>query len=348
MSIDNEIETIRKALEAELDIEVKVALFGQPGAGKSSLVNAIVGSKVAAVGVETDKTVEASEPIHFNGLVFVDLPGYGTAMFPKETYFTKFDLTEYDLFLCVSSGKLHQADTEFFQRLADMGKECVFVINKHDELWEDGVSIEELERRKVADIHKHVGEQVDVVFTSCRTKKGMEDLNNKIKDSLAGAKRERWVRSAHAYSQQFLDEKKKSCEKSIAIASWVAAANGANPIPGVNVAVDVSVLLTMFESIRNDFGLTEQKMDQMIRMGVPAVAPIAERLVLYATSEGIVLLLRQFAGRAAAKEFARYIPFVGQAVSAGLGYAITSNAGAWYLEECHKIASEILKQDLQI
>lgn len=159
MGIDKEAKAIRQKLDAETSATVSIALFGQPGAGKSSLINKIVGKKVAEVGVETDKTVTAAS-YECNGLNFVDLPGYGTSNFPKESYFDKFKISEFDLFLCVTSGKLHQADTEFFQELSKRGKVCIFVVNKHDELWEDGVSIEELERRKKEDIEKHVGKRL--------------------------------------------------------------------------------------------------------------------------------------------------------------------------------------------
>jgi predicted GTPase len=51
MSIDNEVKNIRSKL-SEMDKSiVKVALFGQPGAGKSSLINKIVGKDIAEVDV---------------------------------------------------------------------------------------------------------------------------------------------------------------------------------------------------------------------------------------------------------------------------------------------------------
>jgi len=97
--IEDELEKIRKKLDEMEKIEVKIALFGQPGAGKSSLINKIIGKKAAEVGVETDKTVELEWYEH-NGLQFADLPGYGTKNFPKESYFNKFDIEQFDLF-CV-------------------------------------------------------------------------------------------------------------------------------------------------------------------------------------------------------------------------------------------------------
>jgi GTP-binding protein EngB required for normal cell division/uncharacterized protein (DUF697 family) len=346
MSIHDEVEAIRRKLDEENRTTVSVALFGQPGAGKSSLINAILGQRVAEAGVETDKTVSAAS-YEAKGLRFVDLPGYGTKNFPKETYAEKFDIKQFDLFLCVTSGKLHQADTEFFRELGQIGKVCIFVVNKHDDLWEDGVSIEELERRKIADICKHVGNSVRVVFTSCRKGTGLDALNVEIQRNLDGAKQERWARGAKAYSSSFLASKKIACEKYVAYAAAAAAANGINPVPGVDVAVDISIILKLFKEIRDDYGLSDSFLVNLKQSSIPAVGRLANNVVQYAVKEGIMILLKSFAGRQVVKSVAKYIPFVGQAIAAGIGYAITSNVGNSYLDDCHKLAEEILSNKLK-
>ena len=287
MSIHDEAEKIRRKLEEENNNIVSIALFGQPGAGKSSLINKIVGKKLADVGVETDKTVDASS-YEVNGLRFVDLPGYGTKNFPKENYFDRFNINQFDLFLCVISGKLHQADTEFFQELTRRGKVCIFVFNKHDQLWEDGVSIEELERIKIEDIRSHVGKPVKVIFTSCRNNKGLDDLIIEIQSNLDGAKRERWNRNAKAYSHQFLQDKRESCEKYVKIAAAVSAANGINPIPGAGIDVDLSILFKLFSEIRESYGLSDDFLENnLTKTAIPVVSQLATNVVQYATEKGL-------------------------------------------------------------
>ncbi|WP_157991678.1 GTPase [Caldimonas tepidiphila] len=347
MTIDQQAQQIRRRLEEERAATVSVALFGQPGAGKSSLINRLVGHKVTEVGVETDKTVDAARYEH-NGLVLVDLPGYGTQRFPKAGYAEQFRIRELDLFLCVTSGKLHQADTELFQELRRLGKACIFVVNKHDELWEEGVETHELERRKRADIERHVGAGVPVVFTNCRLRTGLDTLQQLIAENLEAAKRERWMRGARAYSAEFLVAKHAACEKYVATAAAASAANGLNPVPGADVAVDIGILVRLFSEIREGYGLSSERLGLLRQSTIPAVAQLASNVLKYAAREGVLTLLKRQIGRQAAKSLARYVPFIGQAIAAGLGYTITSNAGASYLEECHELAAQILAHRLEV
>lgn len=347
MSIHNETKEIQRKLDEVNKSTVLVALFGQPGAGKSSLINKIVGQKVAKVGVETDKTVELTW-YEANGLKFADLPGYGTKRFPKDSYFKQFDMMQFDLFLCVTSGKFHQADTEFFQELKQRGKVCIFVANKHDELWEYDASIDKLEQRKLNDIVKQVGQSVKVIFTSCKDNTGLGELIEEISNNLEAAKRERWVRGAKAYSKQFLQEKRTSCEKYVALAAAASALNGINPILGADIAVDISVLLKLFKEIRDNYGLTETFLDDLKSSSIPAVGFLANNVVKYAVKEGVVVLLKRFIAQETVKSVTKYIPFVGQAIAASIGYAITSNAGNSYLNDCHELAEQVFKNNLGV
>lgn len=345
MALTDDAKRIKEDLKKEQEATVSIALFGQPGAGKSSLINKIVGEKVAEVGVETDKTIDLRW-YESKGLRFGDLPGYGTSRFPKDEYWDKFALDQFDLFLCVSSGKLHQADTELFRRLLDRNKVCIFVSNKHDELWEEGVTTQELEARKKADIEKQVGKPVKLVFTSCRSGEGLDELVDSVFERLDDAKRARWARSASAHSKKFLDKKRKACERLVGLGAGTSALNALNPIPGADVAVDLGVLVTLFSEVRECYGLSSEKLTNVKNSSLKVAIPLANRVLEYATKEGILLLLKSFLGRQALKTASKYIPLVGTAVAAGLGYAITSAAGSSYLEDCHQLAEELLESEL--
>ena len=344
--INQEINEKIEQLRQEMNMEVKVALFGQPGAGKSSLINALIGENLAKVGVETDCTTSAQDYEH-NGVIFTDLPGYDTAQFPAKSYFDTFDVLSYDLFLCVSSGKFHAADSRFFKALQKHNKVCLFVVNKHDELWEDGVSIDELERRKRADIIKHLHQEVAVYFTSCRRKTGLDELSFAIQESLDQAKSERWNRSAKAYTIAALNRKKVACESYLTKVCVAAAVNGLNPVPGVDIAVDVSLLLSAFDKIRSEYGLSDDVLRDLKHQGAHELAKRAANILVSLTKEGVLVLLKRYATSESAKTIAKYIPFIGQAVACSLGYGITKYVGKSYLNDCHELAQKILEDKLK-
>ena len=89
MGLEKEFKEILEELSVTEDAYAKIAFVGQPGAGKSSIINGLLCEKAAEVGQGTDITREAAEYTYsFNRLV--DLPGYGTDMFRFEDWKEKF------------------------------------------------------------------------------------------------------------------------------------------------------------------------------------------------------------------------------------------------------------------
>lgn len=347
MNLRDYAKHIQDQISKSEETKVRVALFGQPGSGKSSLINALVGQDLAEVGVHTDTTT-VSKRYEWEGLILTDLPGYDTEKFPREKYFEQFDIHSFDLFICVFQDKFREADSRFFRDLKSVGKTCLFVRNKSDNLWQRGKTRDELQQQIVADTRKHTGDSsVDVIFTSCQTYSGLESLADGVRRSLSEAKKERWTRTAKAYSESFLEEKRKACEKLVVLMAGLSAANGLNPLPGADLAIDVGVMQGLFIKLRGSYGLSDEKL-QSVAKYAPALAPIANQVIEFATREGIFLLLKQFLKRRTLKEIAKYIPFVGQAVAASLGFLLTYQAGEKYLADCHKLASTILEMELQL
>jgi len=341
MSIYDDVEQIRRELENDEKLKIKIALFGQPGSGKSSLINAIIDEEIAKTGQETDVTQEA-QIIEWKDLIFVDLPGYGTTKFPPNQWFDEFKPEEYDLFLCVFNGKFHEADTSFFQQLKEEGRVCLFVRNFSDGIWAKNKGQSELRNDIILDVQLQVKEEVKVFFTSCKDGEGIAELTDGIDKALDPAKADKWVRNAKIYSQKDLKKKKELCKNLVYKYSALAAANAINPIPGVDVGVDVGVIFKLFSEIRKTYGLDNNQLESFV-----PILPVAKKVLDYATKEGILILLKNFASRYTVKEFSKYIPIVGQVIAATTGFGITLSAGNSYLEDCYLLAEKIYLESLK-
>lgn len=346
MSILNpDAESIRKKAEEAEKTPVYIALFGQPGAGKSSLINAIVGQPIAKVGVENDVTLERTD-YEWNGLFLSDLPGYGTARFPAATYLEKFEITKFDVFLCVAAGKLKDDDISFFRELVHAGKRCIFVRNKIDGEFEPSVTDAEMRVRIAASIREQVGSEARIIFTSCRTLQGLDELITTIMNTLSGVKRDRFLRSAAAYSKEFLDAKRAACREYAWYAAGVSAAANMIPVPGLGIAADISTVLAAMAKIRSDFNLTAARMDKFANL-MPGAAPVINTVISYATSEGAMLLLKRVGTTAAVAEAAKYIPALGTVVAGAVSLAAIRLVLTVYIDDCYKIADEMLTAHFQ-
>ena len=351
MSIHDDADRIREQIDGINSTRVRLALFGQPGAGKSSLINRLVGRQLAPTGTKNDIT-RAEQPYDWNGLHLVDLPGYGTPLFPADTYFEKFDIMSFDFFLCVFAGsRLTENDVSFFKRLKDEGKQILFVCNQRDSLWsDDGTPIELIEKEIEDNLKEQISsETIKLFFTSCRNKHGIGELSKQIWILLGNInerKQEVWARSAKAYSKDFLEEKRRACEKLVALYAALSAANTLNPIPGLDISVDLGILIALFKSVRDNYGLTDESLELAKNLFGPAAAQFINNIIGFATKDGLIQLLKRFAGRAITKEFAKWIPIVGQLISGGLAFGITMTAGTSYLNDCHSLAEKILEREL--
>jgi len=344
MRLENEAEIVKERLEEEKKNPIKIALFGQPGAGKSSIINAIVGERVATVGANTDVTTEV-QIIEHKGLIFVDLPGYGTSKFPQNEFFDKFDISDYDLFLNVFSGKFHDADSNFFQKIREKGKIALLVRNKCDDIWEEDKSTEELYDVIQEDARKHVKSNTEsVIFTDARKKIGFDNLNKKIGENVDNSKKERWNRGAKAYTIKALEEKRDACKIGIHTKATMAALVNAVPVPGAGITADIGALVLLFKDIRENFGLTENKLKDN---NLTKFTPIAKQVLEYGSKEGVILLLKQFSGREVTKEIAKWIPGVGTALASSISFGIIEYSGLTYVDDCYEVAKKILEEELK-
>lgn len=195
--------------------EVRCGLIGQSGTGKSSLINAIAGAKIAAVGV-VEMTNEPQTFRH-NGIAFTDLPGCGTVKWPKDSYIRDLDLQSYDCFLLITAQRFYENDAYLFDELTALGRPCFVLRNMVDRAISDAKhdndhSEEETKQIIVENIHKQLAPKPPerVYLTSARypTKYDLKELLNDISNAMDGLKRARFVADMAVYGSEAL---KKAC-----------------------------------------------------------------------------------------------------------------------------------------
>ena len=336
-------EIIRKAKEVQ-ETKVRIALFGQPGAGKSSLINAIIGEDKFETGVKTD-TTKSAEEVEYKGLSFVDLPGYGTSGFPKENYLKKFDILNFDIFLCIFDGKLREADVEFFNKLREVKKICIFVRTKEDTLFQKGRTVEELKFEIIQDVKKLVDGGIKICFVSIRTVAGIDELESCIQSSLGDLKRQRFVMAAKAYTKSFLDEKRKACKNYAMLVAAAASVTNLVPIPGLSITANITAVLSIFENINDAFSVSAWDLN-LFKQKFPYYAELIDMIIPNVTTSTVVTLMEMFGPKLIATQTADFIPIIGPVIAPMVNFAMIKGVSDAYIDAVYKIAIKNMENNV--
>jgi len=115
------------------------------------------------------------------------------------------------------------------------------------------------------------------------------------------------------------------------------------PIPGLDWAFDAALLSRLMPRISQEFGLSAAQIDALEpsrREGVQkAVAVVGSVLIgKLITREMIVRLVQKVATRMAAKQLGKFVPIVGTAAAAAMGYAALRYLGEQHIRDCIRVA----------
>lgn len=318
---------------------VRIAVIGQPGAGKSSLINALLGKNVAPTGPETDNTV--SECVYeYNFQRIVDLPGYATERFSFEKWKEEFSPQQYDIFLYVFRGKFLEEDNKLFSDLETWNEERrrpIFLIRNFS------AGLDGKEKANISsDISRQIGvkEPAHVYFLDMKPPKmGIQELQSAIlKTDFSSILIQRLQKGFCAARMEYIYRCREKSSGEISMYTKMAAVNGINPILGADVAVDLGIYFKMFGAIREVYGIDDADLNGYVAL------PIAKKLLELATKEGVVLLLKNFAGRSLVRSMAKFVPFVGQGISAGISYKMADYIGHKYDDDCCEMAKAVMDE----
>ena len=140
-----------------------------------------------------------------------------------------------------------------------------------------------------------------------------------------------------------LDAVRASCRALVNSRSGASALVAAIPLPGPDVAADISILMEMIPAINRRFGLAPDQVAELSPaiQGVvlASISRVSSTLVGRAlTKELVVILLKRIGVRIAAKSAARFVPLLGSVVSAGISFAAMRMVGNKHVDDCHAVA----------
>ena len=162
-----------------------VAVIGRPNVGKSTLVNSIVGSKVAIVTDKPQTTRNNIQGIYHDEdtqIIFIDTPGihkpkYKLGNFLNRQAYNSLNEVDAILFLVDGSSKLGKGDNFVLEKLKDINTPVILVINKIDKLKKDEIILKIEEYKSLYDFK-------EIIPLSALKKNNIEELVKIIKPLL--------------------------------------------------------------------------------------------------------------------------------------------------------------------
>ena len=162
-----------------------VGVIGRPNVGKSTLINQIIGKKIAITSSKPQTTRNIIQGIYNEEdtqIVFVDTPGIHKPnhklgkYLNEQAYYTTGD-TDVLLFLIDASVSLGKGDMFVLEKLKETNKPVILVINKIDKLTSDQILLKINEYKDLYDFN-------EIVPVSAMKNKNIDTLIKVIKNYL--------------------------------------------------------------------------------------------------------------------------------------------------------------------
>lgn len=143
------------------------------------------------------------------------------------------------------------------------------------------------------------------------------------------------------------------CYEMVNTSSFFSGAVAAVPIPGMDIATDVSILMKLLPKINKKFGLSAEQVEaldpQLKQITLIAITKIGTSLIgKYITREAVVKSVTtagaKIVATSTAKTGFKFVPFLGPVLSGGISYAAMRIVGRAHVNDCYQVALEVLQQ----
>jgi len=147
-----------------------------------------------------------------------------------------------------------------------------------------------------------------------------------------------------------LDRIKSECNAMVNKRASASAAAAIVPIPGTDVGADIMLMMELLPAINRKFGLSPEQIDQLDsemkgRLAV-IISSIGSELVgKYITKAIVANLLKKMGAKMAVKQVTKFVPFVGQAISASISFGAMKYLGNAHIEECYAVCKRTMESN---
>jgi len=147
-----------------------------------------------------------------------------------------------------------------------------------------------------------------------------------------------------------LDHLRAECRRLVTTRSLMSAAAAVIPLPGVDLVADIGLLTTLLPQISAKFELDHAqiaKLEPQIAQKILVIAAGMGNTVIGRTVSKrlAAALLRRVGARVATASAAKYVPIIGSAIAAGIGFGAMKLVGNAHVEDCYKTAMALLPTD---
>lgn len=163
-----------------------VTLCGRTNVGKSTLINLLVGEKIAAIAnkVQTTRTqIKGIVNRENSQIIFIDTPGIHK---PKtklnenmvELSWDAIESSDVVLFVIeADSQEIGKGDTKILEKIKEKHKKCMLIINKID-------LVDKIQLAKIIDLYKNAYNFEAIIPISAKKEKYKEEILNEIEKNL--------------------------------------------------------------------------------------------------------------------------------------------------------------------
>jgi uncharacterized protein (DUF697 family) len=178
--------------------------------------------------------------------------------------------------------------------------------------------------------------------------KAVRSMQDKARAVVRGKPRTDWMLVPGTQGE--IDALRMKCRRIVMRRAAISAGVAVVPVPGLDIAADISLLARVIDEINAEFGLTPEQIERLKPdakiIVYKTVVGMGGAMVGKLVTRGLVTRLIKRSGvNILARNTAKLVPLAGQVAAASLGFAAFRTIGYEHVEACAKVAEELMILD---